>query len=194
MKKCFLVFMLIMAIGMLQTLSVSAAVSDIIRPTHPVMKQITNITSTSMILSWTAASDNVGVVAYDLYKSSNGATYTDSVTGAKRPVPPTLIASLPSNVLTYTLTGLQPDTWYNAYYVKARDAAGNVDDFYSSVGAKTSSMAATLMAKLEVQFISADELNAEDEFTEFVYYVQFIDGQWVTIDQSAFDKAAKKKK
>ncbi|TDD80816.1 glycosyl hydrolase [Actinomadura darangshiensis] len=57
-------------------------------------------------LTWNAASDAVGVAGYDIYAN-----------GEKR-------ASVAGDVLTYT--DGQPDTATVSYYVRARDAAGNV--------------------------------------------------------------------
>ncbi|MFI9638691.1 discoidin domain-containing protein [Micromonospora sp. NPDC051925] len=56
-------------------------------------------------LTWTAATDNVGVTGYDVY--ANG----------------TLRTSVAGTVLTYTDT--QPATATVSYYVRAKDAAGN---------------------------------------------------------------------
>jgi fibronectin type 3 domain-containing protein len=67
----------------------------------------------SASLSWGAASDNVGVAKYDVYRSSTSG-FTPSA--ANRIAQPT--------GLTYSDTGLAPGTWY--YRVAAEDAAGNV--------------------------------------------------------------------
>ncbi|WP_449400515.1 fibronectin type III domain-containing protein [Chryseobacterium wanjuense] len=63
-----------------------------------------NPTSNSISLSWTASTDNVGVVGYDIYK--DGAFYT-TVSG-----------------ITATVSGLNPSTTYS-FYIIAKDAAGN---------------------------------------------------------------------
>jgi hypothetical protein len=72
-------------------------------PTPPGAPAVSNITSSSAVLSWTASSDNVGVVGYDL--SVGGGNYS--------------VANC--CVLVDTL---QPATQYTASVV-ARDAAGN---------------------------------------------------------------------
>ena len=59
---------------------------------------------TTVNLTWTASTDNVGVTGYDLYV--NG-TFSKTVTGT-------------------STTDTEPTTATVAYYVKARDAAGNV--------------------------------------------------------------------
>ncbi|MCU7619191.1 endonuclease [Chryseobacterium sp. PBS4-4] len=61
-------------------------------------------TANSISLGWTASTDNVGVVAYDIYK--DGVFYA-TVSGT-----------------TATVSGLNPSTTYN-FYVIAKDAAGN---------------------------------------------------------------------
>jgi chitinase len=72
-------------------------------------------TSTSVSLSWSAATDNVGVAGYNIYR--NGATSpTAQTTGTGT---------------TFNNTGLTPSTAYT-YTVKARDAAGNVSSAFSN--------------------------------------------------------------
>ncbi|MFC4011913.1 cellulase family glycosylhydrolase [Nonomuraea purpurea] len=74
-------------------------------PSTPGAPSASNVTSSGATLTWTAATDNVGVTGYDVYTSggtSLGATATNSI----------------------TLSGLSPSTAYQVY-VRARDAAGN---------------------------------------------------------------------
>ncbi len=73
-------------------------------PTIPVLSNITQ-TNTTVDLSWTAATDDVGVVGYKVYKN-------------------TILETTLSNVLTYQVTGLTAATAYN-FTVTALDAAGN---------------------------------------------------------------------
>ncbi len=70
-------------------------------------------TSTSIALSWNAATDNVGVTGYNIYRNGS-ANPTGTSTGT-----------------TFTDTGLTPSTAYT-YTVKARDAAGNVSTAHSN--------------------------------------------------------------
>ncbi|GIG91564.1 discoidin domain-containing protein [Plantactinospora endophytica] len=79
--------------------------TDTLAPTAPTSLAFTQPASGQIRLTWNAASDNVGVVGYDVY--ANGA----------------LRANV-GNVLTYTDS--QPATATVSYYVRARDAAGNV--------------------------------------------------------------------
>ncbi|WP_307203455.1 fibronectin type III domain-containing protein [Paenibacillus harenae] len=69
----------------------------------------TDVNKTGMTLTWTAATDNIGVTGYNIYKAADG-TYTE-------------IASL-GNVTTYKVTGLSKDTGYT-FVIRAVDAAGN---------------------------------------------------------------------
>ncbi|MBB4808170.1 endonuclease I/chitodextrinase [Chryseobacterium defluvii] len=74
-------------------------------PTTPTNLATNTPTSNSISLSWTASTDNIGVVGYNVYV--NGTLYT-SVSGT-----------------TATVSGLAPLTTYN-FYVIAKDAAGNL--------------------------------------------------------------------
>jgi chitodextrinase len=73
-------------------------------------------TSSSVSLSWTAATDNVGVTGYDIY---NGTALAGSSTGT-----------------TFTVTGLAANTTYS-FTVRAKDAAGNVSAASAAVSATT---------------------------------------------------------
>lgn len=72
-------------------------------------------TSTSVSLSWNAATDNVGVAGYNIYRNGGA----------------TPIATTSGTGTTYNNTGLSPSTTYT-YTVKARDAAGNVSVSHSN--------------------------------------------------------------
>jgi len=80
-------------------------VVDTQAPTAATSLVANNPTSNSISLSWTAATDNIGVTGYDIY-FSNGTLY-GTVTGT-----------------TATVQGLTPSTTYT-FYIIARDAAGN---------------------------------------------------------------------
>jgi Zn-dependent metalloprotease len=84
---------------------VYAPAPDTQAPTAPVLSS-TSKTQTSISLSWTAATDNVGVTGYDVYLDGikNNATNLTS--------------------RSYTITGLTLGTTYSIYVV-AKDAAGN---------------------------------------------------------------------
>ncbi|MEU2782601.1 glycoside hydrolase family 6 protein [Streptomyces sp. NPDC007110] len=79
---------------------------DTTAPTAPAGLRATAKTASSVSLAWTAATDDVGVTGYDVYRDG------------------TRVGS-PSTGTTYTDTGLSAATAYS-YTVRARDAAGNV--------------------------------------------------------------------
>jgi len=87
-------------------LTVNAS-GDTVLPTTPGQPACANITQTSLNLSWGASSDNVGVVAYDIYHDGNK------------------ISEAPGTATTRALTGLTTNFEYRLS-VFARDAAGNV--------------------------------------------------------------------
>ncbi|MGW1004985.1 discoidin domain-containing protein [Streptomyces sp. NPDC002520] len=80
--------------------------TDTTPPTAPGTLTYTQPQAGQIALSWGASTDNVGVTAYDVYR--NGA----------------LAATVGGTTLTWTDN--QPGTATVSYYVKARDAAGNV--------------------------------------------------------------------
>lgn len=81
----------------------TAGPPDLQAPTAPVLS-LGTIVSTTIDLNWTAATDNIAVVGYDVYvnNSFNGTTTN----------------------LTYTVQNLASSTLYSIF-VKSRDAAGN---------------------------------------------------------------------
>lgn len=87
-------------------------------PTAPGGPTVTGTTASSVSLSWSPASDNVGVTGYDVYR---GSQLAGSVTGT-----------------SFTDSGLSASTAYS-YTVKARDAAGNVSPASAAVTATTAS-------------------------------------------------------
>lgn len=95
-----------------QTLSVP---QDLDAPTWSKDSTLTssNISSRGTTLSWTAAEDHNGVTNYKLF-SVSGSTYNE-------------IGST-SNVLTYNLTGLMPNSTYT-FTIKAGDASGNWSEY-----------------------------------------------------------------
>ncbi|GAB2442681.1 hypothetical protein GCM10027187_00440 [Streptosporangium sandarakinum] len=89
---------------------------DTQKPGRPGKPAVSEVTSTGARLTWTAATDNVGVTGYDVY---SGTTRLGSATTA-----------------SLTLTGLNPSTAYTVHVV-ARDAAGNVSDASDSASFTT---------------------------------------------------------
>jgi hypothetical protein len=78
---------------------------DTVAPTAPSGLAFTEPATGQIRLAWNASTDNVGVTGYDVYANNQ------------------LRTSVAGNVLTYTDT--QPGTATVAYFVRAKDAAGN---------------------------------------------------------------------
>ncbi|MDQ0890895.1 chitodextrinase/beta-mannanase [Paenibacillus sp. V4I9] len=95
----------------------SSAGADTQAPSTPTNLIVKSKTSTSVSLSWTASTDNVGVTGYDIY---NGNTIVGSTT-------------IPS----FTVTGLVAGTAYS-FSVRAKDAAGNQSLNSASISVTTS--------------------------------------------------------
>ncbi|MDU0292851.1 glycoside hydrolase family 9 protein [Saccharothrix longispora] len=81
------------------------AVVDREAPTVPSGLAVSDVTGSGATLRWTASTDNVGVVGYDVLRADG------TIAGA--PATP-----------AFQLTGLSPDTAYS-FAVRARDGAGN---------------------------------------------------------------------
>lgn len=80
-------------------------------------------TSSQVSLSWNASTDNVGVTGYRIYRcQGSGCTPSAQLTTATG--------------ISYTDTGLTASTTY-VYSISAYDAAGNVSDKTTGVGATT---------------------------------------------------------
>ena len=85
------------------TATITTLAPDLIAPTPPTLSASLTTTSTTT-LSWSGASDNVGVVSYDVY---NGATFL-----------------INTSATTYLVTGLSPLTSFT-FTVRTKDASGN---------------------------------------------------------------------
>ncbi|UHO40291.1 T9SS type A sorting domain-containing protein [Chryseobacterium capnotolerans] len=108
---------------------------DTIAPTAPTLAA-SGTTSTSTNLSWSGATDNVGVTGYDVYQGAS------------------LIGSTASTTLT--VTSLTPSTTYS-FSVKAKDAAGNASSSSNTVNVTT------LAGGGPVTYCSASASNTADE-------------------------------
>lgn len=86
--------------------------SDTQAPTAPTGLQITGTSKNSVSLSWTASTDDVAVIAYDIYVNNQKVYFTDQI--------------------NYTVYNLQQGVSYN-FAVKARDFANNVSPFSNQV-------------------------------------------------------------
>jgi len=85
------------------SISIGGGTPDTQAPTAPALSAGT-VTSSSIAISWTASTDNVGVTGYDVYLNGSLNSSTTSTSA--------------------TISGLSASTTYSIY-VKAKDAAGN---------------------------------------------------------------------
>ncbi|MEI7486584.1 MAG: reprolysin-like metallopeptidase, partial [Chryseobacterium sp.] len=116
------------------TVNAGSGSGDVIAPTAPTLAA-SGTTSTSTNLSWSGATDAVGVTGYDVYQGAS------------------LIGSTAST--TYTATSLTPSTTYS-FSVKAKDAAGNIS-------VASNSVSVTTLAGSSVSYCSATSTNTADE-------------------------------
>lgn len=99
-------------------LSVTTSAPDTTPPTAPSNLTSPGKTDVSVQLSWDAATDNVGVTGYDVYR--------DSV----------LVGSTVASQLSFNDLSLQPLTTYT-YYIKAKDANHNQSSASNSITVTT---------------------------------------------------------
>ncbi|HUD11646.1 MAG TPA: cellulase family glycosylhydrolase [Candidatus Saccharimonadia bacterium] len=93
---------------------------DTTPPTAPTGLNATLITASQINLSWTASTDNVGVVGYYVYQDGNK------------------VATVPAPLTSFGESSLNAATTYE-FFVRAYDAAGNVSANSSSLQVKTDS-------------------------------------------------------
>ena len=100
------------------TISATTSIStDTEAPSTPLGLTVGNATPSSIVLSWSASTDNVGVIGYNVYV--DGSLY-NTVSGT-----------------TATVSGLTPKTTYS-FYVLAKDAAKNISGNSAAVQGTTS--------------------------------------------------------
>ncbi|MDC8103854.1 reprolysin-like metallopeptidase [Chryseobacterium sp. PTM-20240506] len=116
------------------TVNAGSGGTDTVAPTAPTLAA-SGTTATTTNLSWSGATDNVGVTGYDVYQGAS------------------LIGSTAST--SYTVTSLSPSTTYS-FTVKAKDAAGNTS-------AASNSVSVTTLAGSTVTYCSASANNTADE-------------------------------
>jgi hypothetical protein len=102
----------------LQAFGTSDSSGDTEAPTTPAGLAAGTTTGTSVPLTWSPSTDNVGVTGYDILRDGS--------------------AVATSTTPSYNDTGLTPDTTYS-YTVRARDAAGNTSPLGTAVTARTKS-------------------------------------------------------
>ncbi|WGH74503.1 M4 family metallopeptidase [Tenacibaculum tangerinum] len=98
------------------TVVIGAGTADTQAPSAPTNLTASNVTQTTLTLSWSASTDNVGVTGYDVYR---GTTKIATVTGTSASV-----------------TGLAASTTYS-FSVRAKDAAGNVSSSSNTINVTT---------------------------------------------------------
>jgi chitodextrinase len=94
-------------------------IGDLSAPTDPSALTASVKSGLEVDLSWTAATDDVGISAYDVFRNN------------------TLIATVGGSATSFADTSVSPLTSYT-YKVQARDAAGNESGFSNSVTVTTS--------------------------------------------------------
>ena len=105
------------------SIEVFAAGSDLLIPTIvPTYQSLTNVTSTSATFTWFAATDNKGVVGYNIYKQTPP---TNCGRGTGCSGGPIVKDGVAGPDASYTITSLTPNTAY-AIWFEPFDAAGNV--------------------------------------------------------------------
>ena len=120
-------------------LSVTTGTADTQAPSVPTGLSTSNITTSSIDLSWNASTDNVGVTGYDVY--------VDNVLNGS------------SAATVYSITGLSANTSY-ALSVRAKDAAGNTSAISSAISATT--------AANTVTYCASSGTNANFEWIDYV--------------------------
>ncbi|WP_308167410.1 GDSL-type esterase/lipase family protein [Catellatospora tritici] len=106
-------------------------------PTTPGTPTASATSSTATTLTWTAATDNIGVAGYDVYRAPGASGGTFAQVG--RPT-----------TATFTDTGLTPATTYR-YQVRARDAAANTSAFSPTLTVTTAGGGSGCTAALTLQ-------------------------------------------
>jgi len=108
------------------SVAVSATLSDSLAPSDPTNVQAA-VTGTTVSVAWSASTDNVAVVGYDVHRSA---------TSGFTPSPGTLVGSVAGT--SFDNTSVPEGTWY--YRVLAKDAAGNLSSASFEVAASIAPM------------------------------------------------------
>ena len=98
------------------TVNIASSTADTQAPSAPSSLAASNVTQTSVTLSWNASSDNVGVTGYDVFMND---ALLGTTTGTS------------SNI-----TGLSASSTYS-FYVKAKDNAGNISAKSNTISVTT---------------------------------------------------------
>ncbi len=144
----------------LNVTTLSQAQNDTTAPTAPTNLAASDVTATTLKLTWTASTDNVGVAVYDVYQGTSK------------------IGTVSAPTTTYNVTGLTAGTSYT-YTVKAVDAAGNASSASNAVSVTTSTgnvaptaiglssnkMPENVWVDYEIGTFTSVDANEEDTFT-----------------------------
>nr|WP_263326359.1 glycosyl hydrolase family 18 protein [Neobacillus sp. Marseille-Q6967] len=135
----FIVFLLVFISFFTNFNVVNAAKPDKIAPTVPTNLHAVEITDSTITLAWNHSTDNMGVTGYDIYQDSR------------------IIATVSSN--QYVVRNLNSTTSYS-FYIKARDAKGNVSNASNIIKVVTASKASVdqppQVGELQVSPIGTD--------------------------------------
>lgn len=147
--------------------NIQATALDLEAPTNPKNLKVNDVSSDSVSLSWEAATDNVGVMGYLVYRDNQ---LIQTVTGAD---------------LAYTDNGLTEDTTYT-YEVRAVDQAGNVSVASNAVTARTklaSSSPPAVPLNLKVTSVTTDSVSLSWESAtdsiDVIGYIIYRDNQLI---------------
>jgi chitodextrinase/lysophospholipase L1-like esterase len=110
-------------------ISATTTTCDMVAPTTPGTPTVINVGASSITISWTASTDNVGVTGYEIHRApgTSGGTFTPVGT---------------SGTTSFSDVGLPSSTTFR-YQVRARDVAGNLSTFSAPVTATTSATTCT---------------------------------------------------
>ncbi|MDP2877646.1 MAG: fibronectin type III domain-containing protein [Holophaga sp.] len=121
------------------SVTTAAPPADTQPPSAPTNLATSNVTATSLTLTWTAATDNLGVTGYRVFRN-----------GTQVGTP---------NTNSFAQTGLTPSTAYS-YAVAALDAAGNVSAQSTARSVTTAAVGADTQAPSVPSGLAAYHINA----------------------------------
>jgi len=118
--------------------NIVAGTADTTAPSAPTALTTSGTTQTATTLSWTAATDNVGVTGYNVYSGT------------------TLLGTV--STTTYNVTGLTAATAYS-FTAKAKDAAGNISASSNTLNVTTTASGSTTNDLLFSEYIEGSSNN-----------------------------------
>ena len=124
--------------GLLQRVRRTVSATDSVPPSIPQGVTASPQSSSSITVSWSPSSDNVGVVGYRVRRSSTGV----------------LLTSVSAGITSWTQTGLAAATTYG-YTVEAFDAAGNTSAISSVATAQTLAAAGSTTWEQQTAYVRA---------------------------------------